>query len=423
VRFFFPDSQDQVDPSFDFQTEERSHIRVRQRDDLYAHETLAGMPYTGLLVSKAIVDGITNGAGRYTFAQRHRLYREGVRRFFRLDRPDGRKLESLGDCGAFTYVNEEIPPYSVDEVIDFYDGCGFDAGISVDHVILGYQDTTDALPGIAPPIPDSWVERQRITLDLADEFHRRHAARGCRFTPLGVVQGWDPPSYAAALTALQQIGYRRIAVGGMVPLKTQQILACLSAMDDVRRSRTQLHLLGVTRCDHVGAFARFGVTSFDSTSPFRQAFKDDKDNYYTLDRTYPAIRIPQVDGNPKLRREILAGQRDQRTAIRLESSCLAALDEFDRGERSVDDVLDAIEEYDVFLDVRSRREQYRELLRDRPWDSCSCGICDQVGIQVVIFRGTERNKRRGFHNVFVFNQRLQGHLAVAGARSAQEVPV
>jgi hypothetical protein len=422
VRFFFPDSQDQIDPSFDFFTEERSQTRVRQRDDLYAHEALAEAPYTGVLVSKAIVDGIGNGAGRYTFAQRHRLYRQGVRRFFRLDRPDGVRLESLGDCGAFTYVNEDVPPYTVDEVIDFYDRCRFDAGISVDHVILGYRDTSDTLPGTAPPVPDSWIERQRITLALADEFLRRHAGRKCSFTPLGVVQGWDPPSYAAALSELQRIGYRRIAIGGMVPLKTPDILRCLAAMDDVRRRDTQLHLLGVTRCDHVEQFARFGVSSFDSTSPFRQAFKDDKDNYYAGNRAYPAIRIPQVDGNPKLRREILAGQRDQREAIRLESSSLEALQEFDQGSRPVEDVLDAIEAYNTFLGVRSRRAEHRELLHDRPWMSCQCGICHRLGIQVVVFRGTERNKSRGFHNIFVFNERLQGHLAVAGTRLAQEVP-
>ena len=243
----------------------------------------------------------------------------------------------------------------------------------------------------------------------------------CEFSPVGVVQGWDPSSYASALTVLQKIGYRRIAVGGMVPLKTPQILACLSAMDDVRKPDAELHLLGVTRCDHVRAFARFGVTSFDSTSPFRQAFKDDKDNYYAFDRTYPAVRVPQVDGNPKLRREILAGQRDQRKAIRLESACLAALDEFDRRKRPLDEVLDVIEEYDAFLDVRSRRAQYAELLEDRPWESCQCGICGRVGIQVILFRGTERNKRRGFHNVFVFNQRLQDRLDVGSARPVQEV--
>src|SRR4051794_29637787 len=89
MKFYFPDSQDQVDPSFDFVTEQRSATRVRQRDDLYAHEALRAVPYGGMLVSKAIVDGIGSGAGRYTFAQRHRLYREGVRRFYRLDAFDG----------------------------------------------------------------------------------------------------------------------------------------------------------------------------------------------------------------------------------------------------------------------------------------------------------------------------------------------
>ena len=66
MKFFFPDSQDQIDPSFDFITEERSALRVRQRDDLYAHEALDGHVIDGLLVSKAIVDGTAGSAGKYT---------------------------------------------------------------------------------------------------------------------------------------------------------------------------------------------------------------------------------------------------------------------------------------------------------------------------------------------------------------------
>lgn len=38
VKFYLPDSQDHVDPSFDFETEKRGVMRRRQRDDLYAHE-------------------------------------------------------------------------------------------------------------------------------------------------------------------------------------------------------------------------------------------------------------------------------------------------------------------------------------------------------------------------------------------------
>jgi len=34
---------------------------------------------------------------------------------------------------------------------------------------------------------------------------------------------------------------------------------------------------------------------------------------------------------------------------------------------------------------------------------------------VAIFRGSERNKRRGFHNLFVFHQRLQRELTTTTA--------
>src|SRR2546421_12455762 len=101
MRFYFPDSQDQIDPSFDFVTEERSPYRIRQRDDLYAHEVLDPIPYSGMLISKAIVDGVDAGAGRYSAQQRQRFYREGIREFFRLEASASHRLDTIGDCGAF----------------------------------------------------------------------------------------------------------------------------------------------------------------------------------------------------------------------------------------------------------------------------------------------------------------------------------
>src|SRR5262252_7069369 len=97
--YFLPDSQDLVDPSFDFRTEKRSRTRLRQRDDLYAHEIFAEPAYDGLLVSKGIVDGFGGTGSRYTLAQRQRLLREGARTFFRTERPDGRRVPVMGDCG------------------------------------------------------------------------------------------------------------------------------------------------------------------------------------------------------------------------------------------------------------------------------------------------------------------------------------
>jgi hypothetical protein len=405
MKFFFPDSQDLVDPSFDFQTEKRSETRIRQRDDLYPHEVFSVPPYDGMLVSKAIVDGTGGEGSRYTLAQRHRLLREGVRTFFRLGE---RPIETMGDCGAFSCVREKRPPFTAQEVLDFYVQCGFEYGLSVDHIILAFQPELDqSLPGI-DMVPEEWRERQRITLELAEEFLRLHKAERCRFVPVGIAQGRSPRSYATAVSELQKLGYRYIALGGMVPLKTPEILACLKSVQALRRPKTQLHLLGVTRIERIPEFRHLGVVSFDSTSPLRQAFKDDKDNYYTMDRTYCAIRVPQVEANPKMRGRIGAGEVSQADARKLEQGCLEALERFDRGKGSVPKVLKLLRDYEKMHDGRTDRSKvYEEILRHKPWKECACEICRKIGIHVMLFRGAERNRRRGFHNLFVFSRRLR----------------
>lgn len=247
MKFFFPDCQDLVDLSFDFDSEKRSVDRLRHRDDMYAHEVFSSRPYDGLLVSKGIVDGAGSSGGRYTLAQRHRLLRVGARLFFRVHRVPCEILPIMGDCGAFTYIREKSPPYSVDDVLNFYVECGFDLGISVDHVILPYQPSWDDRELDDRPAPAEMRDRQAITLQLAAEFLKKHHSGGLRFEPLGVAQGWSPRSYATATIALQKMGYTYIALGGMVSLKTRDILTCLESVNAVRRPGIRLHMLGVTR--------------------------------------------------------------------------------------------------------------------------------------------------------------------------------
>jgi hypothetical protein len=313
----------------------------------------------------------------------------------------------MGDCGAFNYVHEEEPPYSVDDVFDFYEECGFDYGISVDHIILAYLADSRA------ESCDEWKARQDLTLEYAAQFFRRHKREQPHFVPLGVAQGWNPASYTHAVRRLQRIGYRYIALGGMVPLKTTHILSCLNAVDGVRKPETRLHLLGITRTERVNEFSRYGVASLDSTSPFQQSFKDDRDNYHTLERNYMAVRVMQIDGNQRLKRRVLAGELDQNEGRRLELACLANLSAYDAGKASLEATLDALDAYQVFLGESPQRAEYEETLAAQPWKSCPCEVCTEVGIHVAIFRGTERNKRRGFHNLHVFNRRLQEELAVA----------
>lgn len=421
MKFYFPDSQDFIDPSFDFATEKRSESRLRMRDDRYAHEVFAKPPFDGLLISKAIVDGAPGAPGKYSIPQRHRLLRVGVREFFRLDeKPSSQRLVTMGDCGAFTYVREEYPPYSVDDVLDFYHECGFDSGISVDHVILAYDAGSDgAFPGL-DVISAEIRRRQEITLELAAEFRRKHKARRLSFQPVGVAQGWSPASYTTAVRALQRMGYRRIALGGLVPLKSAEILETLETVAGVRRPDTSLHLLGVTRTEHVEAFSGYGVESFDTTSPFRRAFKDATENYFTASRTYTALRVPQVQGNRKFERLITAGKVNQLQARRLERACLESIRRFDAGRTTMDEVLSILYQYDQLYDGErdDRMERYRETLTDRPWSRCRCDICREVGVEVIIFRGSERNKRRGFHNIFVLYQALHHQLGRMNRRHA-----
>ena len=197
-------------------------MRVRQRDDLYIHEVLGHGVIDGLLVSKAIVDGRAGAAGKYTLAQRHRLYRVGIRRFFRLEGtpPD---FQTMGDCGAFSYVNEEEPPYTPDAVIDFYDECDFDIGIAPTTSSLASSRTTR-------PDPDqlkTW--KLRPGTDRYIWPTNSGAKPGARSAIYAHGRGprMESTIVCVSVAELQAVGYKRIALGGMVPLKTHEIISSL----------------------------------------------------------------------------------------------------------------------------------------------------------------------------------------------------
>src|ERR1041384_3313509 len=202
MKYFLPDSQDLVDPSFDFETERRAVTRMRHRDDQYAHEVFSKRMLDGILVSKGIVDGFGGTGSRYTIAQRQRLLRGGAREFFRLEKTPWSPIALMGDCGAFTYVREHEPPYSIEDVATFYVDCGFDYGISVDHVILDYNAKWDALP---KEVPDAIAARQALTIDLARKFFKFQKRQRLPFQLLGVAQGWSPKTYERAVRELQKI--------------------------------------------------------------------------------------------------------------------------------------------------------------------------------------------------------------------------
>src|SRR3954462_7584127 len=111
MRFIFADSMDFVDPGYDFKADRHAAGRKAYWDDAYPHEIMGYAPYDGVLVSRGIV-GDHRVKGKYTEAQAMRFRRVGVREFMRLDTPKFADLQLFGDCGAFTYVADNVPPYS-----------------------------------------------------------------------------------------------------------------------------------------------------------------------------------------------------------------------------------------------------------------------------------------------------------------------
>jgi hypothetical protein len=413
LKFIFADSLDFVDPGYDFINDRNAPGRKPYWDDAYPHEILGYAPYHGMLVSRGIVgDGPVRG--KYTDAQAMRFRRVGAREFLRLNKPEFAGLSLFGDCGAFTYVAEEKPPYTPGDTMEFYHDCGFSHGCSVDHIIFDFDDTVTGMTGAG-------VEAQRrydITLENADAF-LTEARWDKAFTPLGVVQGWSPDSMAEAARRLVAMGYDYLAIGGMVPLKADQIKRCLSAIRAAVPLSTRLHILGFAKPNEIHEFARFNVTSVDTTSPLIRAFKDDKQNYWLGDGPrlsyYTAIRIPQAIENPRLQRHVRQGDFKAEHLTRMETSALAALRAYDHDDQDLEAVLETVLEYNAILatgqayeHVRDKptmqklRERYRATLTDKPWRRCECRICKDVGIEVMIFRASNRNKRRGIHNLAAF---------------------
>jgi hypothetical protein len=229
---------------------------------------------------------------------------------------------------------------------------------------------------------------------------------------------------ADAARNLASMGYDYLAIGGTVPLKVEQIRRVLDALRGVLPDRVRLHLLGFGKIEELAVLEKYRVTSFDTTSPLLRAFKDARKNYWSRTGSgdlsyYTAIRIPQATQNNKLKQKALEGSLNQEDARRLEDAALYHVRAYATGEATLDQTLDAVMDYWAALnwdeeaspsrraDATARqRKAYTHTLGDRPWERCNCRVCRESGVETIIFRTSNRNKRRGIHNLHVFHTHL-----------------
>lgn len=398
MKFFVPDWDDRVDPGYDFATDRFSLVRDPYKDDVYAHEIFKERTYDGVLVSRTALGE--------SGPKREGVDRIGMKAYLRM--PDD--LELFGDCGAFNYIAKKDPVFRTEDVISYYHRYGFDYGVSVDHLIVSEFE-------------DQREYRYELTLRNAEEFLRLHRQGKYQFVPVGAVQGWDKNSYVEAARSVVAFGYDYIALGGLARSNTKTISEIVPNVCAALPSQTRVHIFGVARLKLLSMFIELNIASVDSAAPLRQAWLSTDGNYYTLDRTYAAVRIP-IANEERPKEKTLVGRSDSslKELREAEKEALAAVRAYDRHRLKLQSALDVVIAYDKLLGTRldeknsvRRYELYRETLHDRPWKHCSCAICQALGVEVIIFRGNNRNRRRGFHNLWIVRQRID---AITARRSS-----
>lgn len=389
MKYFIPEWDDRVDPDYDFLNDTSKEGRDTYKDDVYAHEMYPTPNYDGVLFSKIIVEESKK--------KKASIEKVGCHEFIRFDK----NRPVMGDCGAFGYINEENPPYQTEEILNYYQDIGFNIGVSIDHLIVGkYAED-----------PKERKRRFELTVRNAADFIEKHKKGKYTFLPSGIAQGWDPNSYYKAVAGLVEMGYEHICLGGLVRSTTKDIVEILKKIKPLIPEYLQLHLFGIARPDPLKTFRELGVSAMDSASHLRRAWLGEGQNYYGVDgQKYAAFRIPPVEGHGiRIKQVIEEGRATRKECAKLEREALDSLRKFDKGLIGVDATLKALFAYDEILgDGRDRhRQHYQKLLEDRPWQKCSCPICKAIGIDVCIFRGNNRNRRRGFHNTYVFYKDLK----------------
>lgn len=385
LRYFIPEWDDQVDLNYDFENDTHSGGSGDWSNQVYAHQMLPWPAYDGILVSRIVAEKSKK--------KKALINQVGVHRYLRVPR----QYPVMGDCGAFGYIGEKEPPYTTEDVLDYYTRLDFDFGVSVDHLIVAATETDK-------------IFRYELTIRNAADFIKEHKRRKLSWVPIGAVQGWDADSYVKAAKKYVQMGYKYLALGGLVRTPTEGIIEVIREVRKAIPSDIQLHLFGVARLPAIPQFASLGLNSVDSASMLRKAWLGSDRNYLTADGWYSAIRVPQSDGSFRVTRLVSDGTISAENLAKLETTCLKGLRKYAESATSPSkSLLDSLVEYDTLVagSRKGTRERIRRTLEDRPWEKCPCSICKTSGIEVLIFRGNNRNRRRGFHNTFVFYDMFQ----------------
>ena len=408
TRYFLPDWDDLLDPEFDFERDSFSRSTRKERED--KHCCILMQPKQmcdGILVSLAQHGTSKGPLRRLEGTEAGALSPLSLRDQF------GLSLDQylFGDCGAFSYVNEEEPTISVEQAVALYESYGFDFGASVDHIPVKKINKNGEKTFLSD---NERQERIKITRENAEKFIEATKKRKAQFNPVGTIQALNPEEYAESVRHYSSLGYRHLAIGGLVPRSDSEIEAisrAVIASGNALKERPWIHLFGVFRPKLQKVFRELKIDSFDSATYFRKAWLRSDQNYLSANgKWYAALRVPMTSDG-RTRQRLIAANADVEKLKREEREVLSLLCKYDRDEVRNSEVLEAVLSYDCHLEraseIQSMKKRYKETLEDRPWRECDCPFCKEIGIHILIFRGSNRNKRRGAHNTLMLYKRIQ----------------
>ena len=407
--YFLPDWDDFLDLNYDFESDTFSAESRAEREEVHMIKLFQPQRLCdGVLVSLAQHLGTKGLLRRVPLDDPYLLKPRSVRDHFGLAADQW----AFGDCGAFSYVNEPKPTISIEQAVAVYDLYEFDLGASVDHIPVEEIVTESGKRKLTPE-----ERRGRVTLtrNNAETFISLCKSRGSGFIPVGVIQGLDAKSFGRQVLEYIEMGYTHIALGGLVPRQDadiEEIVAEVSSRLNGVKHRPWIHLLGVFRPKLQEKFRVLNVNSFDSATYFRKAWLRSDQNYLGADGDwYAAIRVPPTS-DPRTFIRLKESGLSERKIKEREQSVIMSLRRYANRKVSLKKCLNDILKYDALLD-RADAERgdaeldYRRTLKERPWERCPCTVCQTIGIHALIFRGYNRNKRRGAHNTLQLYTRLK----------------
>jgi len=253
----------------------------------------------------------------------------------------------IGDSGAHSYRAMDDPPFSCNELLEFYQRGGFDYGMTLDMVASPWVRKG----GLAIEELD---RRLRITVENAERCLEVKAKNAYTFKLIGVIQGWDVKSYRRCAQKLLKLGFTYLAIAGQRNVALVKDIILAIKKEAVRLNRTvQLHVLGTGNPKILDFYVSQGIASFDSSTWLRKAWLSEKHNYFVVEGyRYTAYRATRV----------------------------------------------GLGEFDVEKLCWSTKVH------------CECPFCLKLAQEILLFRGHERNTRRGFHNIHQYVRLLRAHI-------------